>query len=354
MNLILSFFMLITPVYGIDFEKNENYYIKLCTTRNKSTTCKQFNRYLVKKKEKIKENIDQTQHELDELKRKQDEINQSLVSKENEIKNIETKITQLSNDLNIKKDYLGQHIYFLQSYYNYHSPLSFINKKSSLSEYSCINEIINYNGNYVKNIETTQHHLSEQKKELEKLRETILNEKDKLSQLEVEYTNHLISLNSDLNQKSYQQSRIDIALGYFSSQDNHNFSSFNAKDIISKTALTKKGTRYWWGMTGPDFFDCSGFVYWTFNHAGYKIPRLTAREYAKYGQSVSSPHPGDIVTFQFGNHVSHIGIYLGDNRFIHASGKGSSTHGQDANQCVKISQLSGFYLNHVYNYRRFY
>ena len=355
MKALLSILLFITPVYGIDFEKKESYYIKLCSSRKTTQTCKQFNQYLINKNKVLKENIKkqqknliQTKSTLEEIQKKQDEINKSLDDKENEIKYMESSITQLQNDLNSKRSNLGLYLYSLQSYYNYNPPI----KNTTLSQAYCIKEIIDYKKDYVQELENTTHQLDIQKKALENIKENILTEKSALETLENEYIDKLILAQNNLDQQSYQQSRIDIALGYFSSQSSVSPSSIQASGTISKVALSKLGSRYWWGKTGPQYFDCSGFVYWTFNNAGHKIPRLTAKEYANYGKSVSSPLPGDLVTFKFGSQVSHIGIYIGNNQFIHASGKGSSTHGQDSNQCVKVSQLSNFYLNHVYNYRR--
>lgn len=129
-------------------------------------------------------------------------------------------------------------------------------------------------------------------------------------------------------------------------------------DKIIGYAKSKIGCRYWWGATGPNYFDCSGFVYWTHNKAGIKIPRTTANGYSKMGKAVSFSkiQVGDVVTFNYGKGVAHIGIYIGDGKMIHASGQGSGTVGQYPNQCVKISSIkqgSYFYRN-MYNCRRLY
>lgn len=355
MKLLLSFLLILTPVSAIDFEKNENYYIKLCSTKKSTRTCKQFNQYLIKKNEKLKNNIMQQQKDLSQInntlkdiQHKQDLINQSLIDKEKEIQYVEDSINHLQNELESNKTNLGQYLYSLQSYYNYSPPI----KNTTLSQAYCLKEIIDYKKDYVQDLEETNHQLTLQKKTLENIKENILTEKSLLTDLENEYIEKSVLAQNNLNKQNYQQSRIDIALGYFSAQSSTSPSNITTNNRISKTALSKLGSRYWWGKTGPSYFDCSGFVYWTYNNAGYKIPRLTAKEYAKYGRSVSSPIPGDIITFKFGSQVSHVGIYIGNNQFIHASGKGSSTHGQDEKQCVKVSSLSNFYLNHVNNYRR--
>ena len=137
MKALLSILLFITPVYGIDFEKKESYYIKLCSSRKTTQTCKQFNQYLINKNKVLKENIKkqqknliQTKSTLEEIQKKQDEINKSLDDKENEIKYMESSITQLQNDLNSKRSNLGLYLYSLQSYYNYNPPI----KNTTLSQ----------------------------------------------------------------------------------------------------------------------------------------------------------------------------------------------------------------------------
>ena len=107
---------------------------------------------------------------------------------------------------------------------------------------------------------------------------------------------------------------------------------------IANYALSKQGSRYYWGAQGPTYFDCSGLVYWAHNQAGVKIGRTTAAGYAGSGKSVSYSNLqiGDVITFNYGRGVAHIGIYIGSGRMVHASGKGSETVGQDPNQCVKV------------------
>lgn len=59
------------------------------------------------------------------------------------------------------------------------------------------------------------------------------------------------------------------------------------------------------------------------------------------GKSVnySNLQIGDVITFNYGSGVAHIGIYIGNGQMIHASGDGSGTTGQYADQCVKITSI---------------
>jgi cell wall-associated NlpC family hydrolase len=91
------------------------------------------------------------------------------------------------------------------------------------------------------------------------------------------------------------------------------------------------GTPYVWGATGPNSFDCSGFVQYVYAHFGVTTGRNTSAQIA-HGQYVSRANlqPGDLVFFGSGT-PHHVGIYLGNNSYIH------SPHTGDV---VKISILT--------------
>lgn len=109
------------------------------------------------------------------------------------------------------------------------------------------------------------------------------------------------------------------------------------------------GDSYVYGAEGPSCFDCSGFVQYMFNSYGYNISRTTYDQ-VNEGEYVdkSNLQPGDLVFFSSYNTYSptHVGIYIGDNNFIHASsGKG----------CITISSLnSPYYTDNYWGARRIY
>jgi len=103
--------------------------------------------------------------------------------------------------------------------------------------------------------------------------------------------------------------------------------NINRSSIINQIEADAKsflGTRYVWGATGPSKFDCSGFTQWVYRDAGINIPRVS-RDQAKVGQYVSfnNLRKGDMIFFDTKKHrqgiVTHVGIYLGNGNFIHAS-----------------------------------
>ncbi len=91
--------------------------------------------------------------------------------------------------------------------------------------------------------------------------------------------------------------------------------------IVVNAALTRVGAPYVWGDAGPDSFDCSGLVVWAFHQAGITVPH-SSEALATGGQPVAldQMQPGDVISF-FPD-ASHVGIYVGDGRVIHASFEG--------------------------------
>jgi cell wall-associated NlpC family hydrolase len=108
-----------------------------------------------------------------------------------------------------------------------------------------------------------------------------------------------------------------------------------AEDSVRKlidNALNLVGVRYRYG--GGDAgtgFDCSGLVEYVFRASlGLELPR-TAREISGTGVKVrrTELEPGDLVFFHTGERFSHVGIYLGDHLFVHASRTGKSVRVSD-------------------------
>ena len=113
---------------------------------------------------------------------------------------------------------------------------------------------------------------------------------------------------------------------------------------IAKSCL---GVPYVWGGESMRGFDCSGLVYYVLKNLGYSPNRTASTQY-KMGTYVakSDLQAGDLVFFAgtSASGISHVGIYVGDGKFIH------SPHTGDV---VKYSDLSsGYYANHYYGARR--
>lgn len=93
-------------------------------------------------------------------------------------------------------------------------------------------------------------------------------------------------------------------------------------DSVISYALKLIGTRYVYGASGPNAFDCSGFTMRVMAVLGIDLPHSARGQYAM-GTEVDRNEliPGDLVFFTTSSKVkvSHVGIYIGDNCFIHAS-----------------------------------
>ena len=124
----------------------------------------------------------------------------------------------------------------------------------------------------------------------------------------------------------------------------------STKDQQVDTVITEAkkviGAPYLAAGISPRGFDSSGFIYYVFKQAGYKISRSSVATYYKLGKEVSSPKPGDLIFFALGSNkaiVNHSGIYLGDNEFIHVT----------LNKGVIISSLTNsYYQSRLIGYKR--
>ena len=106
--------------------------------------------------------------------------------------------------------------------------------------------------------------------------------------------------------------------------------------IAARTAERFVGIPYQWGgNTVVDGMDCSGFVRAVYNLCGVNIPRTSAEQF-RVGRRVGAEDlvDGDLVFFGYSeDRISHVGIYVGSNRFVHAPRRGEE---------IKITPLQGF------------
>ncbi|MDR0861960.1 MAG: C40 family peptidase [Oscillospiraceae bacterium] len=112
---------------------------------------------------------------------------------------------------------------------------------------------------------------------------------------------------------------------------------------IADFALQYLGYKYVYGGASPSGFDCSGFTSYVYKQFGYGITRNASGQWRDNGTKISKSElaAGDLVFFSSngGKSVTHVGLYIGDQEFIHASG---------TNVGVVISRLDSSYYQNVW------
>jgi len=119
--------------------------------------------------------------------------------------------------------------------------------------------------------------------------------------------------------------------------------TYNADiDTVVDLALAQVGKPYVWATANPNIgFDCSGLTYYVYKQVGINLSR-TSYTQINYGTRVSASElrKGDLVFFNNGGgRISHVGIYIGNNKFVHASTPGTG---------VIVSKLFGSYFGKTF------
>ena len=130
-------------------------------------------------------------------------------------------------------------------------------------------------------------------------------------------------------------------------KDGNSASKGNGVPGVVGTALSYQGARYSYGGLSSRGFDCSGFVKYVYQRHGLNLPHNAAAQY-RYGKPISKGElkPGDLVFFRTrgSREINHVGIYIGNGKFIHAS----SAKGR-----VRIDTLNeGYYKSRYVGARR--
>lgn len=383
---------------------------------------KEKNKKLKKELQSQKNEAQSTANSLSAAEKKLNSINNSISSKEAEIKYVETSIQNTQNEIDQNSQEIKDRMYVMQSYLNENTFINYIFGANSftdmLSRIDSFNTLTYSDKELIKTMVEKKKEIESQKVTLENAKKVLESQKVEQAAIQTQYETLLeeqrkkvAATQVDANVVASQSKQIDESLTAFyesskkddvghvnqlpvpstpstsNNTNNNNQNTNNGQNSndnqqsnnnqntttdnntstdssatlgvkIANYALSKQGSRYYWGAQGPNYFDCSGLVYWAHNQAGVKIGRTTAAGYAGSGKSVSYSNLqiGDVITFNYGRGVAHIGIYIGSGRMVHASGKGSETVGQDPNQCVKVTSIApgSYFYNYIYNCRRLY
>lgn len=138
----------------------------------------------------------------------------------------------------------------------------------------------------------------------------------------IEVTN---KINEQLISTMAEESKIDLTSSStkqveqtVSVANKSDYQAFDSNQLLQR-AKEHIGTKYSWGGTTPNGFDCSGYVQYVFQQENINLAR-TVSEMWNMTKRVDQPSVGDLVFFEtYKKGPSHLGIYLGNNQFIHAS-----------------------------------
>ncbi len=167
--------------------------------------------------------------------------------------------------------------------------------------------------------------------EMRRIRETLITEAADNEAVELIEKAKTILKERKLARESAQQS---------TSSSNAGSASVSSNAIVNK-AYQYLGVPYVWGGTTPSGFDCSGFIQYVYKSQGINLPRVS-RAQASSGSyvSIANAQPGDILYFGQSS-VTHVGIYLGNNKMIHAPRPGKSVEIVDISWHVRNYRIQG-------------
>lgn len=403
LSMLTSTMYLARPVTAVEFEGKESEYMNICSSANLSnsnkSTCEEFNQYLKNKNNELssqlasqKEEASNTEDTLESIKAQLDDINNQISEKEAEITYLNTTISNLQANIEKNTQLLKDRMYAMQSYTNENTFINFIfgasNFTDMFSRIDSFNTLTQSDQDLIEELNAQKAQVEQQQVLLEETKAVLLAQQEEQQALQTKYTallqkqnNAIAATQNSIYDYGEMTEELSAAIDEFnknayeiatpeppkpsevpttppsnnndsgsnngntdsgSNGDNSNITT-NLGQRIYGAAYSKLGSRYYWGASGPNYFDCSGFVYWSLNQAGVSVGRTTAAGYSRMWSSVSfaNSQTGDLVCF--GSPAYHIGIVIvnsnGTRSMIHAGGGNSSTFGDDPNACVKISSI---------------
>lgn len=353
-TLLVSFFCSTSQVHAVNFEGQEDKYMKLCSSKSLSNsnynTCKQFNSYLKKKNNQLQSSIDEskskisdTQSSLDDVVSKIADLNNQIEQKQQEINYLESSIKSLEASITAKENEVKERMYAMQSYNNSNSYIEFIFGASNFSDFfsriDSINEITQFDEELIEKINDEKKQVENQKATLETVKANMVSQQNEQYALQSQYQDLLKKQKNELASKQDEQSKISDtqnSLDSFlasavviqpassgsssSSGSSTKYTQVNVPttnkygSTVVSAAYSKLGCPYVWGASGPNTFDCSGLVMWCYAQAGVSLDHYSGSQ----GQSgavipISQAQPGDILWKS-----GHVGIYIGNGQYIHA------------------------------------
>ena len=166
--------------------------------------------------------------------------------------------------------------------------------------------------------------------------------------LELNFKNIMNEVEAGQDEQTESTSSSSSSSNSSNSSSNSSSSSNSIGEKLVNLAKSKLGCKYVWGATGPNTFDCSGLMLWCHKQLGITIPRTSLAQ-SKSGKSVSKSdlQVGDLIFWKTTSaEVGHVGMYVGNNQFIHAPNKSKP---------VKYDSLdNSYYKSRYVRARRYY
>lgn len=377
-----------SDVKAINFKGQEDKYIKICSSTNlaksQEDTCKEFNKYLKEQNKQLNAEIKkeqttvtQTKNDILEVQTEIKDVQKKINAKQSEITYLQNSIKKIEKNITKKDNEMRDRLYAMQSDYNSNFFIQFLFGANSFSDFfsriNSLNDITSYEKELISELSAQKNNLSEQKKSLDEAKAILQQQKKKADRLE----DNLLEIKKDAEatinankdqikeneaaQKEINETLAEIANSIPQGDSGGNIIKGDSAtgNKIAEIAIGRLGCPYYWGATGPNYFDCSGLVYYCLKKAGISGGRNTANGYARSGKSISynELQAGDVVAFRRSGSSTyhHIGIYIGGGVVVHASGEGSTCLGNHASKghVVKRTNLSSF-SKYIKAYRRLY
>lgn len=278
--------------------------------------------------------IEKIMAQSEENKRKISETEKAIGSAAVEVKQVEKEIQKEQKlfDIRMRTMYINGFDGYMSMILNAESFGDFVSRVDN------IKTIIEFDKKVVGEFEATQKELNKKQHSLIKTKAALLNlqgenkqklhklivTKDSQSKLITELKNKEIVLAGQVNQPQVLVNKSITKINAIRKAAPKYTPSRGATTVSENAIIAYAsnflGTPYLWGGTSPSTgFDCSGFTQYVYGHFGISIGRTTFDQ-IKDGVQVSRDNlkPGDLVFFGSANNPHHMGIYLGDNNYIHA------------------------------------
>ena len=380
---ITCFYNYTKDAYATDFSGRESEMLKMCKrtdlSKSERATCTEFKAYINEKNDSLtddmsvaKANVNETKEQVEVVAKQIKEAENEITLKNEEIEFLNVDIKNTEQEIETKENILKDRMYEMQTYTNSNQFIDFILGASDFSDLfsriegvseitSADKQLISELNDSKAQLEADKVSLEESKTILEEAKNSLAAKKAELDQLVVKYQSDWETMKALQEANEDSMAEMDAALQASqvredelnSAKDDLNNGSTSGGQTIPgnaagavQAALSKLGSPYVWGATGSNSFDCSGLTQWAYRQAGITIGRTTWDQ-INNGRSVSTSEliPGDLIFFHTmsGTPPTHVGMYIGDGKFVHAP---------NARSVVRVDYFSGYWAQKYYAARR--